>query len=233
MAEPATEPPPAQLAHPTIRLASVLALVVFVPQFGVLTLLVLSAAMLLQRAVAGRQALDQALQSIWRLRWLLLAIGVLYLGFTPGEPLFPFTERISRQGALEGARRVLVLVAILLAVHTVLRALGPRQLAAGITQLAAPLRMLGLPVDRFAMRLATALDAVQTVGERTRAARDNAAAGSMLQRAARLIVDVEQASAEAADDLATVPTLPAPAWWAWLLPLAVGAASFALARWAT
>lgn len=227
MADTPTAPLPTQFFHPTIRLASVLALVVFVPWFGLLTLLALSALLLGQRAALGRRTLFQALQAIWRLRWLLLAIGVLYLGFTPGQPLLPFTDVPSRQGVVEGGRRVLVLVAILLAVQAVLQALGPRQLAAAITQLATPLRLIGLPVERFAVRLAAALDAVQQVGDRARAARDSTG-GSVLERAARLIVDVETAAAQASENLAEVPRLPAPVVWAWVVPLAVAAVSWAL-----
>lgn len=230
MPEPALDLQPAQFAHPTIRLAGVLALVVFVPQFGLLTLLMLGALLLIQRAAVGRRAFDLALQSVWRLRWLLLAIAVLYLGFTPGQPLLPFSDVPSVQGVTEGGRRVLVLVVILLAVQAVLQALGPRQLAAAITQLASPLQWVGLPVERFAVRLAAALDAVQGVGDRARAARDDTAAGSALQRAARLIVDVESAARAAADELADVPRLPTPAVWAWLLPVAIAAASYGLSR---
>lgn len=229
MAETPAAPLQTQFFHPTIRLASVLALVVFVPWFGVLTLLALSVLLLAQRAVLGGHALSRALQAIWRLRWLLLAIGVLYLGFTPGQPIFSFADVPSRQGVAEGARRVFVLVAILLAVHAVLQALGPRHLAAAITQLATPLRLIGVPVDRFAVRLAAALDAVQHVGDRARAVRDDEAGGGALQRAARLIVDVEQAAEQAADKLAEVPSLPAPLVWAWAMPVLVGVVSWALA----
>lgn len=229
MIEPAPESPLAQLAHPTIRLASVFALVIFVPQFGLWPLALLSAGLLALRASRGWGELRQALESIWRLRWLLLAIAVLYLGFTPGQPLFAFSDLPSIQGVTEGLRRVLILVLILLAVQAVLRALGAQQLAAAIVQLAAPLRSLGLPVDRFAIRLATALDVVQRVGEQAREARDRADRGTVVQRAAQLIVDVEAAAAQAADSLGEVPRLPAVAWWAWALPALVALMSLILA----
>ena len=233
MADATTDLSALPIAHPTIRLASVLALVVFVPQFGLAVLIALSVGLLLQRAVLGRAMLMGALQSIWRLRWLLLAIAVLYLGFTPGAPLFPFCDLPSRPGAVEGARRVLVLVVILLAVQAVLQALGPRQLAAAITQLIGPLRLVLFPVERFAIRLAAALDAVQAVGERARTARDASNGGSPLQRAAQLIVDVEQAAADAAEQLAEVPRLPAPHIWAWLLPATIAGLAYTVAAWST
>lgn len=218
-------------AHPTIRLASVLAFVVFVPQFGVWTLSVSSLALLVQRAVAGREAFRTAVTAVWRLRWLLIAIAVLYFGFTPGQPVFAFSDLPSQQGLAEGTRRVLVLVLILLVVQAMLQALGPRQLAAALVQLAAPLAMLGAPVERFAVRLAAALDAVQTVGERARQARHDTAGGSLLQRAAQLIVDIERAAGDAAGQLGAVPTLHAPVWWSWLMPLMIGVAAFSAARW--
>lgn len=94
-----------------------------------------------------------------RTRVLLFVLVLLYGFATPGVALFPewpvgpSIEGL-RQGGLQAWRLLLVLASLaLLLAHA-----GRTGLTAGIYVLAAPLKAFGVPVDRFAVRLALALN---------------------------------------------------------------------------
>lgn len=95
-----------------------------------------------------------------RTRVLLLALILLYGFGTPGVSLFPGLGGASptmeglEQGGLQAWRLVLVLASLaLLSSH-----LGRTGLTAGLYALVLPLKRLGLPIHRFAVRLALVLD---------------------------------------------------------------------------
>jgi len=162
---------------------------------------------------------------LWRLRWLLLAIFVLYVGFTPGDPLWSALPGLSREGLAEGLRRALVLVDLLLAVYLLLALTAVPELVASIRMLLAPLRPLGVDPQRVALRLALALDGI---GEMEARLRGYARAPGGWARAAGLIEEIEREAAEPGEAV-VVPALSAPRWWEWLLPLVL---LVVLHRWA-
>lgn len=123
-------------------------------------------------------------------RWLLLAIFVLYAGFTPGEPLLQQLPGLSREGFLEAARRMLILVLLIQAVGLLLQTTPVPQLAGGLTVLLRPLGILGLDHRRFARRLGLALEQVDRMRERMQAARQKHP-GSWADAAAELIRTIE------------------------------------------
>jgi hypothetical protein len=147
--------------HPSLRIAALLALAAGLPQLSLTTVAVALAALLAVTLVAGGQgALRELLAGMARLRWLLLALLVLHLGFTVGEPVHETLPGISREGLFEGTRRGLVLLDLVAAVQVLLRPLGAAQTAAGLVRVLAPLRLLGLPADRIGLRLGLVLEAV-------------------------------------------------------------------------
>lgn len=204
-------------------LTRLLMLLVLAPALGALPLLdlaVLSALLIAGYRWMRADALRRLLQGLLRLRWLLLSIWVLYLGFTPGTPLSDWTPGLSLEGLLDGSRRVLVLVALITAVYWLLATTPVPQLVAALDQLLWPLRRLGLSTSVFSRRLALTLGGLDAVEARYRQLRAEGHRGLTL--AAAWILAVER---EPPQTMPEPVTLPWPAWWEWLLVvlLAVGA----------
>ena len=149
------------LPHPTLRVLGLLLLAALLPWLSWLDLGGLGLVLLTLLAMAGDRALRKMAAATLRLRWLLLALLVLYLGFTPGEPVWAAVPALSREGLAEGARRALVLLDLVAAVQLLLVTTPTDELALAIARLARPLRHVGVPAERLALRMALALDGVE------------------------------------------------------------------------
>lgn len=194
-------------------LTRVLALLIVAPVLNNLPLVdLLGLGTLVLLGYAGHQsgALRRLAFGLLRLKWLLLGIAVLYLGFTPGEALSEWTPGLTREGLYEGLRRVLVLVCLLAAVYWLLAVTPAPQLVAALDQLLWPLRRMGVPTDRFTRRVAMTLDAVDAVEARYRSLR--AAGLSGLTLAAAWIDGIERDPPPAAPISAAAPL---PRLWEW------------------
>ncbi len=164
---------------------------------------------------------ERLLRGLSRLRWLFLAIFVLYLGFTPGDPVYEQLPGLSREGMHEGARRSLVLLDLLTAVYLLLVSTPIPALVQGLNRGLRPLRAVGVDPTAFSLRLALALDQVGGMQERVNALRSKKA--SLLDAAAELVRGLE-AHPESTPAVATSRMLepgPAPRYWEWLLPVAL------------
>ncbi len=113
--------------------------------------------------VAGVSAPARLLRLLRRVRVLLIAIVALFAWFTPGEAFFHGWPRLgpTREGLafalLHGAR----LVAVVCAVAVLLERLPLQRLVAGLYALARPLRLIGVPPERLALRLLLVLRYVE------------------------------------------------------------------------
>jgi len=159
-----------------------------------------------------------------RVRWLLLAILLVYGGLTPGEPLVPALGAWSpsADGMRLGAVRVVALVAIVAAVYLLLATTSRGALVGGLLWFGAPARRLGLDDRRFAARLILALEAVPQVQDLARDALWQQTGRSRLERlagAAGATLRATLQRADAAQGPIDVPERsPVPARQ-WLLPL--------------
>lgn len=203
--------------HPAIRLLLLLAIATALPMMSLPALTVQAVLFLALYRWHAVDALPRLLQGLQRLRWLLLAIFVLYGAFTPGTPLFAALPGLSADGLSEGARRALVIVNLLVLVYLLLAVTPIVDLVPAIQRLLSPLRPLGIDAQRIGLRLALALDNVQRMRVQLAAGAGNA---SLLDRAAAVIVAIETDAAIATAPL-ELPVLPPPRVWEWLLPLAV------------
>lgn len=196
--------------HPTIRIVSLLIAVACLPFLTAPAVYACTAAAVLATRFISVDARHAIAQGIWRLRWLSLAILLLYLLFNgapqPGEALV----------------RVLVLCLAVSAVQFTLHGLAPGLLADGLVRVLAPCRRLGLDTERFARRLVLTLAAVPQVQAMIAAQ----APGHPAQRAAALVRSIESEppdiGAGSREDTGPVPAVQ------WLCPLAVAAAGVAL-----
>lgn len=119
-----------------------------------LNVVVLTVVLGLCAAVAFRFAPQRSRRLLKRIRFILLAIVILFAGFTPGEAVLVDWPTISpsREGILlayEHAARVAVVV---LFVALLMEYLPPTRLVGALHALMRPLGVVGFPVDRVAVR---------------------------------------------------------------------------------
>lgn len=206
--------------QPLTRLLALLIVAPALSSLALVDLCGLGALVILGYGWSRPGALRRLAFGLGRLKWLLLGIAVLYLGFTPGEALSTWTPGLTREGLHEGLRRVLVLVCLLAAVYWLLAVTPVPQLVAALDQLFWPLRRFGVPTDRFTRRIAMTLDALDAVEAQYRSLR--AAGLSGLTLAAAWIGGIER------DPPPAVPITAAaalPRAWEWgLLALLLGVA---------
>lgn len=138
--------------HPSLRIVALVLLAVSVQFMGSLALGV-AGCLLLAMALYWHVGLLSGM--LYRSRWLLLTLLLIYAFTTPGEYLkgwnpdySPTYEGIS-QGLLQAGR-----LAMMLAGLAILLGTTPRNaLMAGIFLLLRPLRLIGISPDRFTARL--------------------------------------------------------------------------------
>jgi len=203
---------PSEGVRPLTRVLMLLIVAPALSSFALADLVVLALALMMAYAVSDATAFRRLRFGILRLRWLLLSIVVLYLGFTPGEALSPWTPGLSGEGLWEGSRRILVLISLLAAVYWLLSATPVPQLVAALDQLLTPLSRLGLRTGRATALLALTLSAVDGVEGRYRKLKAQGLKG--LDLAAAWIRDIEQQPPTAEH---VVVNLPWPRAWEWLL----------------
>ncbi|MBU1192813.1 MAG: energy-coupling factor transporter transmembrane protein EcfT [Gammaproteobacteria bacterium] len=216
---------------------------IFAPSVRILSLLVLATGLasghprvLVAGAVilllAGALALKHHAEVEWsglmrmlrRVRWLLLAMLILYGWFTPGAALLPSLGDWSPSlvGLQQGLLRVAALLAIVIAVYLLLVTTPRGDLVGGLLWFGRPLRRLGVDDHRFAVRLVLALEAVPQVQGLARAALETDAGASRLQRLNQASSRVLQAVLERAEaqhgDIQVPDAQPVPGWQ-WLLPV--------------
>ncbi len=208
--------------HPAIRILLLLALAAGVgrasPAGVALMLLGVLAAWLLTPGLGWRAAVRQ----LRALRWLLLAVLIAYVGFTPGEPLWPrLPWSPSRAGLEAGLLRAGALAALALAVQVLLARTPAAELVGGLRWL---LRPAGARfADRLALRLALTLEQVAPARQRALAAVATAGRrpGALVAGAAALWRET-LARAEAAEPApVAVPAQGRPRAWEWAVPAVV------------
>ena len=208
--------------HPAIRILVLLALAAgagrAAPGGVALMLAGVAAAWLATPGLGWRAAAGQ----LRRLRWLLAAVLVAYVGFTPGEPLWPeLPWSPSRAGLEAGLLRAGALAALALAVQVLVARTPVPVLVAGLRWLLAPCgaRLAG----QLALRLALTLEAVGPARERALAAAAAAGArpGALVRAAGALWRETLHEAAVRPLELVAVPQAAAPRPWEWLLPAAV------------
>ncbi len=189
---------------------------------GVILLLAGSAALVQHRGFEW----SGLLRMLRRVRWLLLAMLILYGWFTPGDPLLPSLgdRSPSLAGVQQGLLRVAALVAIVAAVYLLLMTTPRGDLVGGLLWFGRPLRRLGMDDRRFAVRLVLALEAVPQVQGLARTALETNTGASRMQRLGQAASRVLQAVLEQADaqhgTIEVPDSQPVPGWQ-WLVPLLI------------
>ncbi len=150
--------------HPAIRVLLWLAFALFLQHAEGTQLAVLVVASCVGAAVVG--ALPRWWRTVWRLRWLLLSLSLVFALATPGDPVFASDWAPTREGLLAAAAHGGRLLALLAAVVILAATTPVNALMSGLYWLLAPLRLLGLPPERAVVRLLLTLDYVEDLPER-------------------------------------------------------------------
>jgi len=210
--------------HPLIR---IVALLVFITGLALAKPALLGAAiglLLLLYLVTGFPAPGKLLQMILRLRWLLLAMLLVYGWWTPGASLLPAIGAWSptTEGLYVGFLRVLSLLLIVTAVHLLIQVTSRRELLPAIMQLIGPV-CTDSGRERIAVRILLSLEAVprvqSLVSQTLKKHPLNSRKLSTLGIAAReLYSAVLDRAAQVGTDVIDVIELESPPLWQWLIP---------------
>lgn len=145
--------------HPTTCLI-VWLLNLLVVQFMSGTTLVVT---LLLLPALGTYVLQRSSRLIWRARWLLISMLVIFSWGIPGDPIWNGAFSPTHEGLREGLTHFGRLLLVLVAVAAFLEAMPVPELLAAMHTLLGPLRYLGLDPDRGVVRLMLVLRYVEAL----------------------------------------------------------------------
>lgn len=204
--------------HPVIRILNLLVLAALAPWLPPLVLLAVALLLVLAGVLypaIGRRMLT----SMRRVRWLLLSLLLLFLWFTPGEPLFAVIGGFSPtwQGVLIAGHRTGVLLVMVWAAAAFLGGLQPRELTSALRRLLlGPLHTQA--TVRFAERVGLMLAELPAVEVHVRASLREKQL-PLSERAAHLFVSVENCAESGSHEPAAALPMHAVPRFQWLLPL--------------
>lgn len=114
----------------------------------------LTVALCASAALGAAYAPARSARLVKRVRFIVLAIVILFAGFTPGEALLIDWPRLSpsREGVLLAYEHAARVVVVVLLVSLMLERLPPQRLISAIHALMRPFAALGLSADRIAVR---------------------------------------------------------------------------------
>ena len=138
--------------HPGAALFFWVALVIVLQTVSGVTLWIMTGAWLV---IAGWVCYPTLRRLVRRIRFLLLAILILFAWMTPGQAFFPqwTTAGPTREGLLLATDHGLRLVGVVALVALLLGRGGRDFVVSGLYALMAPCRLIGLSRDRLAVRL--------------------------------------------------------------------------------
>ena len=228
--------------HPVIRIVTFLVFTLFVAFGGYPQLLFSLAVLVLFYLLV--QSTPLLWRSSWlmlrRMRWLFLSMLIIYFWFTPGQWVFAIMADYSPtwQGIQMAGYRIGSLVVIVVAVNIVIKSTPKELITSGLLWLLAPLRYVGLPHERLAVRIVLTFNMISEIQyeydllkrsksmSEDNSGKDKQASGGFLQRLDRLgelganlftnVVDKAQHGTEQSIDL---PGESAPPLFQWGLPL--------------
>lgn len=145
--------------HPATRLVAWLLLLLAVQSLSGIAL----AGAFLLFPLFGKGALRRGGQLIWRTRWLLLSLLVIFPWGTAGQPLWDGFAAPTYEGLREALTHLARLLLVLLAVAAFLETMPLAELLAATHLLLKPMRGLGLDPDRGVVRLMLVLRYVETL----------------------------------------------------------------------
>jgi len=142
--------------HPTTLILAWIVFALVLSAIGFTTMMVASVVVASLIAING---VARCWQLVRRTRILILVLLLVYVFATPGVPLFSGWDQANPtwEGLQAGTAQAWRLLLLVSALAVLLRYLSRQQLLAGIYVLILPLKPLGVPVAKFAVRLCLTL----------------------------------------------------------------------------
>lgn len=227
--------------HPLIRVVCFLVFSAWLAFGGAVELACGGALLAGAYLAASPRLFRPAVTMIYRMRWFLISLFIVYGWFTPGQPLLGGEgARLAelwptREGVLAGLLRAALLMAIVAGANLLLRTTSRDELLVAVYGLTRPLAWLGVPRERVAVRMVLvveALDPVRRIVTEGLAGRegrlpDLRAAGRFASGVMRRVVEQAEALPGGTVQLSAAG---APPRLQWLCPLALAALFLAAAR---
>jgi energy-coupling factor transporter transmembrane protein EcfT len=145
--------------HPTARLVFWLALMLAVQCIGGAAL----AVVFMLVPLLGRRVLRRGSRFVWRARWLLVSILVVFSWGVAGEPLWAGPFSPTHEGLIEASAPVGHLLLVLMVVAAFIESMSLPDLLAATHVVLRPLRHLGVDPDRGVVRLMLVLRYVESL----------------------------------------------------------------------
>jgi len=150
--------------HPLIRIVSFLVFAALVATGHAAQLVFATLLVAVGYGVTANAQLKVAWPLLRRMRWLFLSLLIVYLWFTPGQPLLPaIASQPTLEGVLEGLQRISALALLALAASLLMQSMTREALIAALYRLLSPLRWLRVQPERIAVRITLTLEAVTEV----------------------------------------------------------------------
>lgn len=156
--------------HPATQILIWCMLVAAMQFMSPVRLLIAAAVVLLSAFVLSRHKFTQLL---YRTRWIMFTLWLIYAYSTPGVTLFESPFSPSLEGLQDGGLQLTRLLAALAGLAILLDRLHRQQLIAGLYSLFAPLQWSGLSRERLAVRLALTLQYAEVAMLRTQSWQDS------------------------------------------------------------
>jgi len=199
--------------HVRVHLWLVLSLALCLPWLEWLPVAVLAGGIAVWHLAQGLGAMKTLLRGMWRLKWLLLAIVLVYFWLP--------SQSDARPVWWDAGERALILLTVFAAVHTLLYSHRPMTVGAALSEGLGKLDALGLPGKDFSRRLALLME--MAMGERQRLQGIDARGQAWFRGLPRLLADqIRQLEMEAASmegDSEGFPRLGPSPRWQWFLLL--------------
>lgn len=206
--------------HPAIRILDCLILIAMLASGRLVAIGLAGLVIVLPLLQAARTGHYPDFRAVYRLRWLFLSIAVLYLLFPP-VTVTGWYGHITA-GLPEAMLRILALVGIVVLVQTLFVLTDRSQVLAGLLWLLKPLKMAGVSVERFALRLLLALEVLPRVQVLLQSTASVSGGSRLTHAADRLAESFRLVHAEIHRSPAVtmeVPQLAAPSLAQWSTPL--------------
>ena len=229
--------------HPVIRIVTFLVFTLFVAFGGYPQLLFGLAALVLfyLRAQSTSSLWSSSWQMLKRMRWLFLSMLIIYFWFTPGQAVIDILADYSPtwQGMQMAGYRIGSLIVIVMAVNIVIKSTPTDLITSGLLWLLTPLRFVGLPHERLAVRVVLTFNMISEIqyeydllkrtkhpNERNTPERQKFSGGEFVQRldrlgeiGANLFTNVTLKAQQTQQRRIELPAQSAPPFVQWILPL--------------
>jgi energy-coupling factor transport system permease protein len=216
--------------HPVIRIVTCISFIIMIASATWPVLMIFAVSILALSLIISKEVVSKTLRLAWRLKWLMISIAVLYLWWTPGEPLSILGWHIDNQwwptyqGLLHAVHRIGILLLIILSVQLMMMRSREDELVAAIDWLATPLRWLGITTGSFALRCALTMKALQGVEHTVRSSLETPFTGKRFTRIVNVMAAVYgKAAYDRSEQIIAldIPHIKRPALVQWIYPAVI------------